>query len=421
MRTRILLSGTTKSKLTLVCSIAALLLAGRSVSAGDFSITPFTGDADSGISSGLTYTAKADFNGDGTRIVNGVNFTDVGMSGTGYALTGASNAFGGYGNNVTGGSNALLSDFFYTGDGSGNASLTLSGLTIGTQYMTTWYSAGFGTPGGRNIHLTPSDTGTVFTFDENYTGGGNGNVLRYVFTAQETTITFGFDADGNNDSFHHYAMTNAVASPLLPIATITRKTGAGPLVPFAVRNDDLLQTNLASVTSTGDFAKEGAGGVPILNNGAFSIGGGNPADNSQLATGENGASVTFTLDTSVNALGYDVTSIEGYGGWNDGGRDRQLYSVYYSLVGSPDFIFLGTVDDQPAAANEPSAIQAIFTTALTGVDAVRFDFLAGQENGYAGYGEFDVVGSPAVPEPASLGLLALGALMLVRRRRGASR
>ena len=40
--------------------------------------SPITGDADSGINSVLNYTAKADFAGDGTRVVNGVSFLDLG-------------------------------------------------------------------------------------------------------------------------------------------------------------------------------------------------------------------------------------------------------------------------------------------------------------------------------------------------------
>ena len=406
-------------------TVAFLLLAGLPALAGDFSYAPISGDGNTGIYSGLSYTAKADFVGDGTRSVNGVLFSETGPSRTGYLFGGAANDFGGFGNNVGGVTGTMLSDFKHTGDGSGNASLQLTGLIPGTQYVTSWYNAGFGSPGGRVVDITPSDTGTPFRFDENYTGAGNGNVLRYTFTATGTSITYNFDAVSDGDSFHHYAFTNAVRNTsLLATPVITAASGAGPgFSPFTPSNNDLLQTHLLSVSSSGNFAQEGAGGVPILTNGAFAINGGNPADNSPLATGENNASLTFFLDTTVNALGYDVASIASFGGWNDSGRDRQLYAVSVSYVGDSNFVYLGALDYNPAAGSSPSAVRAVFETSLTGVDAVRFDFLNGQENGYAGYGEFDVVGIATVPEPSSLAMVlcACVACVAVRRLRHRSR
>jgi hypothetical protein len=63
--------------------------------------------------------------------VNGVLFNETGAAGTNYALTGAGTAFSDFANNVTGSSGQMLRDFFYTGDSSGNATLTLSGLIPG--------------------------------------------------------------------------------------------------------------------------------------------------------------------------------------------------------------------------------------------------------------------------------------------------
>jgi hypothetical protein len=397
---------------------ALALFAGLPAIAGDFSYAPFGGDGETFISPSFTYTAIADFNGVAGRNVNGVVFNDTGNSGTGYSLATATTPFGGFGNTATGTSNALLSDFFYTGDGSGNATMTLTGLTIGQRYVSSWYSASFD-GGNRLVDLTPSDTGVPYRFNENYSGTGNGNILRYAFTATAATQTFSFDAVSNGDSFHHYAFTNAVENKsLLATPVISASTGAGPgFSPFTPRNNDLLQTNLASVTSSGNFTQEGSGGISILNNGLFVINGGNPGDNSQLATGANGTFVEFNLNIGVNTLGYDVSSIETYGGWNDGGRDHQLFRISYSLVGNSAFTPIGVLDYEPAGTGTPSAVRAIFATTLTGVDAIRLDFLPGQENGYVGYGEVDVVGTATVPEPATVMLAFLGGATLLTRRR----
>jgi hypothetical protein len=400
----------------------ATTLSTVSVLAGDFTMTLLTGDADSGINSGLSYTAVADFFGSGTRTANGVSFSDTGLTGTNYSLTLANPGSAGSGSNVTGVVGDLVSDFFH-GNGSPTASLTLSGLTIGTNYVTTWYNRTWGDnqSTGRVVDITPSDTGIPFRINQDSTRNGDGTVIRYAFTANATTMTYNFNAV-NLAAFHHYAMTNAVRNdsllsyehftPIVP--TITEISGQD--APFTVSNSDLLQTNLAGVTSSGNFNREPIlGGLSVLNNGAFAIGTG--GNRPELVTGENNATITFTLDTSVNTLGYNVTSIAGYGGWGDGGRDNQIYSIFFSKVGSSDFTYLGGVNDR-GATGSPSAISALFSNVgLTGVDAIRIDFPDGQENGFAGYGEFDVIGTATVPEPASACLLLIGCTGLFLRRR----
>ena len=70
---------------------------------------------------------------------------------------------------------------------------------------------------------------------------------------------------------------------------------------------------------------------------AFGLGGG----------GSNtGTSVTYNL--GANPLGYNISAIVVYGGWNDNGRDQQLYTVSYSLIGDAGFIALPTVNFNPA-------------------------------------------------------------------------
>jgi len=407
--------------------LAALVFSGLPAYAGDFFFRTFSSDADSTINPALQYTSRADFAGDGTRTVNGVQFTDTQVVGTNYALVGADATFTGFANTVTGSASGLVSDFVYgstvPGPEQGNASLTLTGLTPGQKYVTTWYNVGFGNIGGRNITITASDTNRSIFFDENFSGPGAGNILRYAFTATTPTITYTFDADGNTDSFHHYAFSNAAETTVYSQPVITTQTGPAPLTAFSPRNDDLLQTHLAGVNSSGDFAQESAGGIPALTDGVFALNGNAEpiaTRNLNLATGANNSFVEFALDTTVNTLGYDISSIETYGGWHDNGRDRQSFKISISLVGSDSFIDFGSINSDPTFGtntSQPTALRAVFPANLTGVDAVRFDFFGNQENGYAGYGEFDVIGLATVPEPSALAALLGGSALLLRRRR----
>jgi hypothetical protein len=108
------------------------------------------------------------------------------------------------------------------------------------------------------------------------------------------------------------------------------------------------------------------------------------------------------------ANGYDITNIMTAGGWNDGGRDQQAYTVYYSTLQNPDmFLPLTTVSFTPTNPVGYS-VNRITLTPATGVlaanvAALRFDmnFPRG-ENGYSGYSEFAVYGKPSATPPAAV-------------------
>ena len=202
---------------------------------------------------------------------------------------------------------------------------------------------------------------------------------------------------------------------------------------YVVSATDLIN-GAAPGASTGNFALEVGGGLPVLTDGAYGTitrvpVTGTPEPHPAFATAGNGngagSVATYNLNLATSPLGYNISRIDVYGGWNDAGRDQQRYNVLYSTVGDPTtFIPLTSVDYQPAnTGNVQSAtLVRITENALsnlaTGVAAIRFDFTPAVENGHTGYAEIDVIGT-AVPEPAMAGLVGLGCVgLLARRRRG---
>ena len=159
--------------------------------------------------------------------------------------------------------------------------------------------------------------------------------------------------------------------------------------------------NGATYTGNG-FGAEGAGGVPVLTDGQFgSVG---SSINTSLATA-GGSGFTLIYLTPNSAYGYDLTNIVAYGGWSDAGRDVQAYTISYSTVSAPNtFISLDSVDYIPAVVNVPTATRVTVSSPTGGVmasnvAAVMFDFQTPTaKNGYQGYAELQLFGSPSAPE-----------------------
>lgn len=188
---------------------------------GTFTVARITGDADSGISAAKTYTHAVDFGGgspaDPATTINGVVFHVGRPSGPNYSMTGAltpmpvaiDNRSVPSGPNTL---NDLLQDFYHnsTGPDPVNQTLTLTGLTPGTAYATTFYNMGFDLTFAvdRVVTVTAGDGGTI-TFDQNFTGEGLPSILRYEFTADAPSITYTFDP-ASIDTFHQYGFTNEI-------------------------------------------------------------------------------------------------------------------------------------------------------------------------------------------------------------------
>jgi hypothetical protein len=209
-----------------------------------------------------------------------------------------------------------------------------------------------------------------------------------------------------------------------PIIDTNGVTGPGPFTPFYTVSSTDLINGMTPSAQTGNFAEEAAGGVAVLTNGTFgTISGGNPGNNSLFATAGTGEQVTYSLNLGASPQGYLINRIATYSGWNDNGRDQQLYTVAFSTVANPTtFVDYATVNFNPTAGSDPTAsrVQISDSTGIVAnnVAAIRFTFdqPAAPENGYTGYTEIDVIGQ-AVPEPTALGLVALSAAGLLARRR----
>jgi hypothetical protein len=206
------------------------------------------------------------------------------------------------------------------------------------------------------------------------------------------------------------------------VQSSTTQTLAHTYVPSTT---DLIN-GLAATNVTGSFTEESTGGTPVLTDGAFpsplTRGDAGGFQFGAFATGGNtgGTSLTYTLASPSNLTGITV-----YGGWQDDGRDEQSYSILYATAAAPTtFLPLTTVRFNPAGASgNPQATRVMITddagVLAASVSAIRFNFNS-TENGYSGYSEIDVFGTP-IPEPSTFGLLALTAagVMALRRRRSA--
>lgn len=196
---------------------------------------------------------------------------------------------------------------------------------------------------------------------------------------------------------------------------------------YAVSNSDLINGLTPVATGTyGDIADPSddafSGTNPgILTDGTF--GGASPTNTTTLVA-QAGDTVTYTLNTAINTFGYTINSINTFGNWNDNGRDNQDYTVTYTTVSSAIPATIALVHYDPGTTgNSPSdtMVQIFDNSAVplaTGVKTITFTFNS-QENGYAGYTEFDVLGAATTPEPASFGILGAGLTAFVLRRRRA--
>jgi hypothetical protein len=183
----------------------------------------------------------------------------------------------------------------------------------------------------------------------------------------------------------------------------------------------------AATPSLAAFAYADCGGVPILTDG--SPGNFPPAGNTSTTlavagiTAGTGFSVSYALPTNGALYGWTITNITVYGGWADAGRLEQEYDIYYSSTAAPTSFnsqinaggspggYAGVDFPYPDPTSfDPDGVQCATRVTLTSTNfggafvsnvagiQLYFEIQAkSPENGWDGYGEIQVFGTPSAP------------------------
>jgi len=193
--------------------------------------------------------------------------------------------------------------------------------------------------------------------------------------------------------------------------------------PISTTNDLVLagSNTLTSVTSTGSIF---LGALGNINNGL--LGGSttlttvSATDTLYFGNGGPGApgTVKFNLNTTTNALGYDISSLNVFAGWNQKAI-FQIFSVTYTTVGNSTPMTLTNVNylpfSNPPASGDYSSLTSIVSDnsspLISGVNSITFSFTPHDFSGdirSTMLREISVIGTATVPEPSTVAALLFG-------------
>ncbi len=135
-----------------------------------------------------------------------------------------------------------------------------------------------------------------------------------------------------------------------------------------------------------------------------------------------GQTITFTLDQAYNITGIHMWNYNENGGSGPlPGRGVEVLDVAFSSDGGTTFGAETRFDNLPAASAAATDAGFDLNYVANNVNAVRFTLIEGiSDNRFVGIAEVRFIGT-VVPEPASLGLLAIGAMQVLPRSRRTSR
>ncbi|MFT5122079.1 MAG: hypothetical protein ACI97B_000706 [Verrucomicrobiales bacterium] len=227
------------------------------VETGDLAYVPITSDADSGISTNVTYTHKLDFGqGDPGALINGVPFdayTTAANGSLNFMRTVSSGGLadhpGNENHNVTGALINLLTDMYYNSNNAdgGTTTWTLSGLTPGVTYDTRIYVRQWGAGPNRRVTLNfdpdgagpiTDSTGLICEDEATTAGMATGNqayYISYTFTAVSgADLVITATQQNLNNSWHLYGISNQLTEPsaALAVGPIAYQASPTPSVSF---------------------------------------------------------------------------------------------------------------------------------------------------------------------------------------------
>jgi hypothetical protein len=224
---------------------AATFSASAQLPPAGWSFAAWTSDATSGVDATKHYTHAFNLNNGSATTINGIVF--AGKTGGNPSVAGSFsmanyvNTFGNDSNPVTaagGGSSLLAHDFIY-GDGVNDQTITLQGLTAGTEYVFTLYSTAWDAPGARKAKFYLGEDSLII--DQDAFGSRNGIRIHYRFTAPATSVTLAWTPQ-QAASIHAYGF--AVYEALTPVPPSISRQPASQCVQQG-------QTALFSVIAVG--------------------------------------------------------------------------------------------------------------------------------------------------------------------------
>ncbi|MEI8212988.1 MAG: hypothetical protein WCI02_12630 [Planctomycetota bacterium] len=192
-------------------------------------------------------------------------------------------------------------------------------------------------------------------------------------------------------------MTQSQSDSVYPVSATDLLHGIAPTSKAQIFDEEGLNSDTSGISLTnGSFGPLGLTGA-----------------NAEVSIIHNGGLLVYDLPFSTN-----IFEIATYTGWRDSGRSKQDFTVSVSTDSGLSWNFLYNVASEPGGmSQEVRLIDSVGAPLAVNINAIKFEFWNTQ-NGYVGYREIDVFGSPAVPEPSMMvigTLFGLGGLMAKRR------